>query len=392
MSHVLLYCVRAGKLRPAAQKAILRERRRLAEQEEFPCKATKMLNDAVAFKYLRTSSSVGTWSRQGAWLTKFFAFAKKLCAASGKYRTPDQCLASSVMCRHFIATVANEGGVTRPRSARAALSKYRQKRGWISLNADAAIAAIVRGHEAQNPRTKRQSAGFSALMVKRVVNAWGKSSSWWQRQVATLMVLGFVSIMRLGEMCSIRRSGIRLVFRDGSEANVQDLRKLPAMSRLKGMLFHLPWRKNHVAQDCWVPVACKLTMRLILHQLRSLRHAACPNPCLFPSRRFVTGGKQVMHAKNGMGEQSWVRAMRHALMEGVPLMTTAWAKLYSGHSMRVGGSNHMRRMGVADDIHKRLGGWMTLTAAQGYMAFDKTHLQNLIQRQFVRLFHSQLYT
>ena len=290
--------------------------------------------------------------------------------ASGMHRTSDQCLASSVMCRHFIASIANEGGVTRPRSARAALSKYRQKRGWTSLNGDGAISAIVDGHEAANPRTKRQSAGFSSLMVKRVVRIWGRSALWWQRQVATIMALGFVSIMRLGEMCSIQRSGVRIVFRDGSEADVQELHKLPALRRLKGMLFHLPWRKNHVAKDCWVPVACTITMQLVLRQVSTLRKLRCPNPALFPSRQFVKGAQQKMNVRNFMGEQSWVQAMRKALMDSIPLMTTAWAKLYSGHSMRVGGSNHMRRMGVADDIHKRLGGWMTLTAAQGYMALS----------------------
>ena len=71
-----------------------------------------------------------------------------------------------------------------------------------------------------------------------------------------------------------------------------------------------------------------------------------------------------------MGEQAWVTAMRQALMECVTLMTWRWASLYSGHAMRVGGSNHMRKLGVDDDIHKRMGGWMTLTAAQGYMALS----------------------
>ena len=38
--------------------------------------------------------------------------------------------------------------------------------------------------------------------------------------------------------------------------------------------------------------------------------------------------------------------------------------------LRVGGSNHMRRVGISNDVHKRMGGWMTLTAAQGYMALS----------------------
>ena len=30
----------------------------------------------------------------------------------------------------------------------------------------------------------------------------------------------------------------------------------------------------------------------------------------------------------------------------------------------------MRRLGIADEVHRRLGGWMTLVAAQGYMALS----------------------
>lgn len=78
----------------------------------------------------------------------------------------------------------------------------------------------------------------------------------------------------------------------------------------------------------------------------------------------------MMHHTNPVGHQSVVTAMRHALCECVPLMSRRWAQLYTGHAMRVGGSNHMRKLGIADDVHRRLGGWMTLVAAQGYMAMS----------------------
>ena len=64
-----------------------------------------------------------------------------------------------------------------------------------------------------------------------------------------------------------------------------------------------------------------------------------------------------MHHTNPVGHQSVVTAMRHALCECVPLMSRRWAQLYTGHAMRVGGSNHMRKLGIADDVHRRLGGW-----------------------------------
>ena len=116
-----------------------------------------------------------------------------------------------------------------------------------------------------------------------------------------------------------------------------------------------------------MPVACKQVIQSILRQVATLRYMHATTPYLFPSREFRRRNKQVPHEFNHVSHASLVRAMRNSLRECVPLMTKQWAKLYSGHSLRVGGSNHMRQLGVANDIHRRLGGWMSLTSAQGYM-------------------------
>ena len=42
-------------------------------------------------------------------------------------------------------------------------------------------------------------------------------------------------------------------------------------------------------------------------------------------------------------------------------------KVYGGHSLRVGGSNFMRRLGIDPDIHRSLGGWAVLKSARDYM-------------------------
>ena len=350
----------------AARSALQRELKELQAQEEFPCKLTEGLNKSVANDFLPFARSGGTWARKGSWLQKFFAFANKVCRESGKVRTEDECLRSKVMCRHFITFVAGEGkGVTRARSARAVLSAARQKLGVPPLSDDPTISAVVDGAEAANPRTKKQSAGLTATMVKMVANGWGASSSWFALQVALIVTLGFVSLMRLGEIRKIYFDGVRVVFNDGSESLVAELQSWPAVEEIKGLLFHLPWRKNHKHLDCWVPVACPLTIKLFLRHVRLRVKSKCRSRFLFPARRG-----QKMHNKNPVGHQSVVSAMRHALCECVPLMTRKWAKLYTGHALRVGGSNHMRKIGIADDVHRRLGGWMTLVAAQGYMALS----------------------
>ena len=353
------------------KRALQRERRLLGAQEEFPCPETRGLNDQVALRYMRDYRSAGRWSRLDSWMRKFFAFAAKICRSSGKRRTRAQCVASEVMCRHFIAHIAGEDkGVSRARSARAALSAYRIRTGGTTLAKDPSISAIVDGVESANPRTKRQSAGLTAAMVRYIVKKWGNSRSWWRRQIATMVCLGFVSIMRLGEIRSLQRKGIRISFADGSECNLHELRQVPDAGKVAGVLLHLPWRKNHVNMDCWVPVACKSTIRLLLRQVKTLRSHSCGNENLFPSRVYRSAKKQSFNPTNWIGEQTFVKALQSALVDCVPLMTIAWSKLYTGHALRVGGSNRMRRLGIADDIHRRLGGWMHLASAQGYMALS----------------------
>ena len=322
-------------------------------------------------RYMRDARSAGKWTRLSSWVRKFFDFAKKICRSSGIYKTKSQCIASNVMCRHFIAHIAGEDkGSSRARSARAALSSYRTRRGWTTLTSDPAIKAIVDGVEAANPRTKRQSAGLTAEMVRHIVKKWGASKSWWRRQIATMVCLGFVSIMRLGEIRGLQRKGIRLCFHDGSECNLHELRRVPSAGTLKGVLLHLPWRKNHVSMDCWVPVSCKSTIRLLLSQVKTLRSHSCENANLFPSRVYRSAKKQSFNPKNWIGEHTFIQALQSALVDCVPLMTVAWSKLYTGHALRVGGSNRMRKLGISDDIHRRLGGWMHLASAQGYMALS----------------------
>ena len=224
---------------------------------------------------------------------------------------------------------------------------------------------MVHGHEAARPATKRQAAGLTSTMLRYVSNAWGRSPSWFKRQCSTIFELGFVSLMRLGEIVTVKRAGVVLVFNDGSEIKVADLKNMPSLHKVSGMLFHLPWRKNHVTQDCWIPVACSQVISSVLKHIITLRGLRSESPYLFPSRRYWKRGKQRPHGSNHVAHQSLITSLRKALQECVPLMTEQWASLYSGHSLRVGGSNHMRKLGVADDIHRRLGGWMSLTSSQG---------------------------
>lgn len=355
-------------MKPATKRAMQVERLRLQQQEEFPCEASTKLNDAAVYHIMPTARSGPWWTKTLSWIDKFLVFARDHSRKAGKFYSDLQLLASNNMCRHFITHVSEENNArTRPRSARAALSSYRQRLGFKSLAGDSAIADVVNGHEAANPTTRRQAAGLTEIMLRFISNRWGRSSAWWNRQCSASFELGFVSLMRLGEIISLKRVGIKVVFKDGSEVRLCDLKVIPKVTEVAGLLFHLPWRKNHTKQDCWIPVACRQVIASILRQVATLRAMRSRTPYLFPARQFLPHNKQVPNPRNHVGHQSLVTALRRALRECVPLMTEPWSLLYSGHSLRVGGSNRMRRLGIADDVHRRLGGWMSLTSSQGYM-------------------------
>ena len=223
------------------------------------------------------AKSNALWTKTLSWVGKFLTFARALSKQAGRVCTDKQLLSSNNMCRHFLTHVSEQGDArTRPRSARAALSSYRLRLGLTSLADDEAISDIVKGHEAARPTTRRQAAGLTSTMLSYISKKWSSDSSWWKRQCAAIFELGFVSLMRLGEIISLRRNAIKVVLKDGSELDLSDLKRFP--DEVTGLLLHLPWRKNHVAQDCWIPVACAQVIRSIFQQVTSLRAMRCPSP------------------------------------------------------------------------------------------------------------------
>ena len=83
-------------------------------------------------------------------------------------------------------------------------------------------------------------------------------------------------------------------------------------------------------------------------QLRGVRGAVTPNE------------------NNPLGKNEFRKGIRKALVS-VCSFSPEVASLFATHSLRVGGSCFMRDIGISDDLHRRMGGWFTLTSSSGYM-------------------------
>ena len=79
--------------------------------------------------------------------------------------------------------------------------------------------------------------------------------------------------------------------------------------------------------------------------------------------RTRKGGRR--HKRKRLSSSAAVRELRHTLTSLCD-MTKEQSKLYAGHSLRVGGSNYIRRLGIDDEVHRLLGGWASLTSSRGY--------------------------
>ena len=273
-------------------------------------------------------------------------------------------LGDEEMLELYITSLATKGDTAAsvPGEARRYLSAARVRLGYDSIvNSSGVISDMVRAHERKTPRQQRQAESLHEDDVMDVVSAYGCSRSWWKVQIACMMSVGFVSLQRLGELRRVPLPGVRFVLNDGKEVNAATVTRLPRIKEVRGAFLHIDWTKANQTHDAWMAVSCRTALKVLLRHVGFLRRQGRTSGPLFPSREYKGGGP----TNRAVDSSSVLRAFRKALEE-VCDYSAEFTKLIGGHSLRVGGSNFCRRLGVADEIHRLLGGWASLTSSRGY--------------------------
>ena len=201
-------------------------------------------------------------------------------------------------------------------------------------------------------------------------------ATWTQRQVATMAGVGFLTVMRGVELRTIRTDGVRFVLRSGEHVEASQCTSFPDLSQITAALFLVPWRKQHQAKDVWVPMACHRMIARVIEQLEEGRRQGSPE-FLFPS--VVRKGGATMNMVNPMGRVQFQRELQTGLRK-ICGFSQAVAALFTGHCLRLGGSNYMRRLGLDDEVHRKLGGWMSIKSSQGYMILSPREQAQVCER------------
>ena len=315
------------------------------------------------------------WQRGLRWIKEFEvwarAFRRRFAREKGKkllVQSLREMLGTVELCRLFIAKLFKDNvGFSVPRAARRHLSGARRRLGLPSLNLDELLCDLIRGYERSTPRTVVQALSLEVDDVQRIAEAWGFVKDWWKVQTAFFIALGFVCILRLGEVRALKVRDVHVVFYSGNEIALNDLLELPRVALVKGLFIHLRWRKSQQCHDTWVPVACKTVIQLLFQHIRLMRRDERFTGPLFTSRTR-RGGKR--SANNRVDHRAAVEALQEALVEACG-MSRPQSLLYKGHSLRVGGSNHIRKLGIDDDVHRLLGGWVSLVSSRRYFQLSE---------------------
>ena len=308
-----------------------------------------------------------SWGVALRWIREFEKFARVMCSANGVIYDAVRMRADDELCCLFLTEVAEQHkGISRVVAARRALSRQRIREKSVSLNEVDNISLLVDGVRRSHPRTKFQVESLDVNDVTAMSAALSASPRWHERQLGVLITTGFLTIMRYGELQRVYRRGVRVVFKSGREVPLSCL-QLPLsldLDMVQGVLIHIPWRKAKQMVDAWIPMSCHVTIRRLLTHEQSLRDLGSPSPYLFPSVQRLRGHPP--HPCNYFGATQFRNGLRKALRD-ICGMSMDESKVYGGHSLRVGGSNFMHRLGIDQDIHRSLGGWSVLKSARDYM-------------------------
>ena len=330
-------------------------------------KAERLFQEG-ADRWLVFSRCAGAWQRTLCWINEYEMFSRTMCRDSGVVFSWFRCLADNTFCYLFLVQVANaDKGSTRPVAARRALSRQRMLQKLPSLNDDVRISALIQGVRNARPRLRKQMESLDISDVKAVSDAWGSSGTWWMSMLALMINVGFLTVMRCGKLVRMLRLGVILVLKSGHELNLKRTASLPNADECDGMLMLLTWRKSKQAANAWLPVSCPRTVALMIAHERFLRSVGCSSRYCFPARQKTAKSAFALpKSDNHISTSSFVALMKRAL-RSVCNIGEDEIKLYGGHSLRVGGSNFMRWLGVSDDLHKAMGGWAVLASAREYM-------------------------
>ena len=205
---------------------------------------------------------------------------------------------------------------------------------------------------------------FPGVLLIAIMDAWEFSPRWWERMTAIILLISFISLLRGAGILTVPANTVTWIL-----GLTESMTPPRPRTDYTGVLLLVPARKSRQSQPSWVPVKRGRSTDMLARFVRWRSRRAGNNKFLFPSRsrRFTKGRLAwVPHHSNRLSQGSFVTLMRQALMQ-VCGMSEANAKRFTLHSLRVGGINYYKRIGVPIRNRAAMASHKSIETSRGYL-------------------------
>ena len=338
---------------------------RFSPNSRIRAAATRPSTHEPTADYITAGIALQSLLRIAAWLRHYLKFASERAWGQGLLAPTPTSFHDNDHALDFLAVVAAQNrGRSRVAAAVRALEFLRRLSDILPLSADPRTALLKKGVLRAAPHAPKGAVPFLSIILVAVMRVWGGSRVWWKRMVACILAICFLSLLRGAGVLSVPAKGVTWV-----NGLVELVNPHNPPKQHSGVLLLVPSRKSRQTAPSWIPLRAGWTTRLLARHVQWHSTHARSNAFLFPSRRPRFKGKATSwrpHRRNAMSTSSLMTLMRQALCEVCGLSPTQ-AGTFTFHSLRVGGINHYRRLGVSIGMRAKIAAHKSLATSRKYL-------------------------
>jgi hypothetical protein len=313
-------------------------------------------------------------------LDEFFTFAQELFLHRGQKFSKRASLSDDTAARLFLVLIADQKlGKTVVSAVCTMLQTHRELAhpGIVPLRKLRAVQFLLDAIDKNIISTDHQAPGLTAMHVTMVLRNWGNSIRWDEVMMSAVVGIGFQATLRPIEITFLGSRAVWWILQCGREVRSNFRRRPPSLPNIRGIIMALLPRKNRQGKMSYLPSPAGLVVSA-MHRHATNMHKLCPDASFFFPARMqprATKKRYTWHQKS-----RWVPnpanpfAQRSISDVAIPTallyccnIKRKDSAIFTGYSLRVGGTTHHEESGTTETVRKNLAEWMSLATARHYL-------------------------
>lgn len=367
------HTARALKARPATDKLLAS-----MPTAEFDSPMALRLEESFRVR-VATSATSRTLSAGSRRFYEFLAFAKELFSQQGRVTSDSEALASNTACRLFLVYLADKGlGKTVVPAAKTMLNSHRALAhpGITPLDELKSVKMLLESIRKNIISRDMQAPGLVVAQVNLILLGWGMSSRWDEVMMAAVIGIGFQATLRPIEISCLGSRALWWVLLSGEEIRCDFSAPPPPIASIRGVILALLPRKNRKGHMSYLPSPAGKVVSTMWRHANNM-HQLCPHSRFFfparmqprrgPRRTYHAKAKWVPNPENPFSQNSISTVAIPTALLYCCNIAREDSLIFSGYSLRVGGTTHHEESGTAESVRKNLAEWMSLATARHYL-------------------------